>query len=83
MEFYKTDKGVADYIKMADGYDGKELIAELRPQLNPGAAVLELGMGPGKDLDLLAEHYTVTGSDFSDIFLDRYRPDIFRSYLLQ
>lgn len=73
MEFYNTEKGVADYIKMADGYDGKELIAELRPHLKPGATVLELGMGPGKDLDLLAEHYTVTGSDFSNIFLDKYR----------
>ena len=35
--------------------------------------MLELGMGPGKDLELLAEHYTVTGSDFSEVFLDRYR----------
>jgi trans-aconitate methyltransferase len=30
-------------------------------------------MGPGKDLDILAEYYTVTGSDSSQIFLDRYR----------
>lgn len=72
MEFYNSEKGVADYIKMADGYDGKKLIAKLRPHLKAGATVLELGMGPGKDLDLLAEHYTVTGSDFSAKFLDRY-----------
>ncbi len=30
-------------------------------------------MGPGKDLALLAEHFTVTGSDLSEIFLRRYR----------
>jgi len=75
MGFYHTDKGVADYIKLADGYDGKELIAELTLHLKPGATVLEPGMGPGKDLHLLARHYTVTGSDFSKIFLDRYRAD--------
>ena len=68
---------------MADGYDGKELIAELQQHLKPGATVLELGMGPGKDLDLLAEHYTVTGSDFSNIFLDRYRADHPDADLLQ
>jgi cyclopropane fatty-acyl-phospholipid synthase-like methyltransferase len=83
MEFYNTEKGVADYIKMADGYDGRELIAELRPNLKPGETVLELGMGPGKDLDLLAEHYTVTGSDFSNIFLDGYRADNPDADLLQ
>lgn len=83
MEFYHTEKGVADYIEMADGYDGKELIAELLPHLKPGATVLELGMGPGKDLDLLAEHYTVTGSDFSSIFLDRYRTENPDADLLQ
>ena len=41
--------------------------------LPDGGTLLELGMGPGKDLDLLAEHYRVTGSDFSNAFLDRYR----------
>lgn len=73
MRFYETEKGVADYIEMADGYDGKELIARLQSHLQPGATVLELGMGPGKDMVILAESYSVTGSDFSDVFLDRYR----------
>lgn len=83
MEFYTSEKGVADYIKMADGYDGKALIAELRQHLEPGATVLELGMGPGKDLDLLREHYTVTGSDFSNVFLERYRAEYPDADLLQ
>ena len=30
-------------------------------------------MGPGKDLDMLAKHYQVTGSDLSGVFLDLYR----------
>lgn len=58
---------------MADGYDGRELVAILRMHLPAGSTVLELGMGPGKDLDLLAQTYTVTGSDSSKIFLELYR----------
>ena len=73
MSFYHTEKGVADYISMADGYDGKEMINVLQRHLDPGKSVLELGMGPGKDLDLLSVHYSATGSDFSAIFVDRYR----------
>jgi len=72
MKFYNTEQGVADYIAMAEGYDGRELIAELQNYLQPGTTVLELGMGPGKDLDMLKERYTATGSDYSKIFLDRY-----------
>ena len=73
MDIYTTEKGIADYIKMAEGYDGRELIDELRKHLPDGATVLELGMGPGKDLDMLKEHYEATGSDYSRAFLDRYR----------
>ncbi len=60
---------------MADGYDGAELIALLRRYLPEGSSVLELGMGPGKDLDLFRQSYRVTGSDISRVFLDRYRKD--------
>lgn len=54
---------------MAKGYNGRELIAVLNKYLPAGAMVLELGMGPGKDLNLLAQRYTVTGSDTSREFL--------------
>ena len=30
-------------------------------------------MGPGKDVDLLSKYFNVTGSDNSEIFLERYR----------
>ena len=73
MNYYDDGKNVEDYIKMADGYDGRELIDLLREHLPAGSTVLELGMGPGTDLDLLAEHFQVTGSDRSAIFVERYR----------
>ena len=58
---------------MAEGYDGKALIEALKTYLPEGSTVLELGIGPGKDLDILNHSYTVTGSDTSHIFLDRYK----------
>ncbi len=75
MEFYDDEENVESYVQMAEGYDGRELVAVLRQHLPAGSKVLELGMGPGKDLTLLAEAYTVTGSDRSEIFLRRYRRD--------
>lgn len=73
MSYYDDPQNVEQYIKMAEGYDGRELIPLLRQVLADGSTVLELGMGPGVDLDLLAQHYQVTGSDMSDVFLERYR----------
>ncbi len=58
---------------MAEGYDGGELVDVLKKYLPPGSTILELGMGPGKDLALLAEAFDATGSDRSDVFLRRYR----------
>lgn len=75
MSFFDNVENVNQYIKMAEGYDGRELVQVLRKYLLAGAAVLELGMGPGKDLDLLGIHYHATGSDNSRIFLDKYRQD--------
>lgn len=73
MGFFDTEEGVDQYEKMADGYDGRDLVGRLRRHLVPGATVLELGMGPGKDLDLLSEHFEAVGSDASEVFLSRYR----------
>ncbi len=58
---------------MSRKYDGRELIAKLKDYLPKGATVLELGMGPGKDLDILSQSYSVTGSDNSALFLNLYR----------
>ena len=73
MGYYDEKKNVEEYVKMAEGYDGQELIQILRRHLKPGATVLELGIGPGKDFELLSEHFQVTGSDNSAVFLERYR----------
>lgn len=69
---YDTTDGVEEYAAMAEGYDGRTHVARLAQLLPPGADVLELGMGPGVDLDLLAKTFTVVGSDQSQAFLDRY-----------
>lgn len=50
--FYDEEKTANQYIAMADGYDGRELIDVLRAHLPDGASILELGMGPGVDLDI-------------------------------
>lgn len=72
MTFWDDRKNVNDYIKMAQGFDGEELIEILKKHLPEGRTVLELGMGPGKDLDILGRTYQVTGSDYSQVFLDMY-----------
>jgi cyclopropane fatty-acyl-phospholipid synthase-like methyltransferase len=73
MGYYDTERGVEEYVEMAKGYDGAQLIDVLKGYLPAGSAVLEVGMGPGVDLDILARTYAVTGSDYSQVFLDRYR----------
>jgi trans-aconitate methyltransferase len=73
MSFYDDPKNAEDYIKMAKGYDGAELIEILHTYLRPQSSLLELGMGPGVDLDILAKRYQVTGSDSADYFLQRYK----------
>ncbi len=58
---------------MSDGYDGRAIVEVIGKYLVPGSTVLEVGMGPGKDIPLLEEHYRVTGSDISQAFIDLYR----------
>jgi len=73
MGYFDERKNVNEYIRMVEDYDGRELIDILKMHLPIESTVLELGMGPGKDLDLLAQTYTVTGSDSSSVFLELYR----------
>lgn len=53
MGYFDDEKNVQNCLEMAEGYDGAELIQVLRDYLLAGASGLELGMGPGKDLDIL------------------------------
>ena len=73
MGFYDEEKTAREYIAMAEGYDGSDLIAALSQHLPEGASVLEIGMGPGTDLDILRKTYRATGSDSSRFFIDLYR----------
>jgi cyclopropane fatty-acyl-phospholipid synthase-like methyltransferase len=73
MGFYDDEETARQYISMAEGYDGRELIEILSSHLPQKSSVLEIGMGPGVDLKILKQHFQVTGSDNSQFFLDRYR----------
>ena len=73
MGYYHTQEGVQEYIEMAEGYDGRELVNVLKKHLRNNSTVLELGMGPGKDLAILSGSFQVTGSDKSELFLERVR----------
>jgi len=73
MNYFHQEKNVEKYIQMAKGHDGQDLISDLIRYLPPDSSVLEIGMGPGTDLTLLDKYYRVTGSDISEIFLERYR----------
>jgi trans-aconitate methyltransferase len=73
MGFFDTEEGVQEYLEMAKGHDGRELIEKLSDYLPADSTVLELGMGPGNDLEILSKRYEVTGSDNSNLFIERYR----------
>ena len=70
---YLQAEGAAEYAEARVGIDGALLISELRSFVESGKRVLEIGMGPGIDLLLLAEHYEVTGSDYSRHFTERFK----------
>lgn len=73
MSYFDVEDNVDGYLKMVADYDGGPLIATFAERVPAGARVLEIGMGGGADLDLLAEAgYEATGSDASSVFLQRY-----------
>jgi cyclopropane fatty-acyl-phospholipid synthase-like methyltransferase len=81
--YYENPANVESYSKFTPAHDGALLVDALSAHLPEGSTVLELGMGPGKDYKLLAQHFKVTGSDFSSAFLDRYRAQDPAAELLQ
>lgn len=82
-DYYENAANVENYSKFTPAHDGALLVDMLSAWLPEGATVLELGMGPGKDFKLLSERYKVTGSDFSNAFLERYRAQDSAADLLQ
>tara|TARA_R110001592_G_scaffold78594_3_gene235548 strand:- start:1196 stop:1765 length:570 start_codon:yes stop_codon:yes gene_type:complete len=70
-EYYHTSASVDEYIKLAKGVNGQELIGKLKQILPTKSNILELGSGPGSDWEILSKDYDVTGSDNSKEFLLR------------
>ena len=68
-EYYKTPESVNEYIKLAKGVNGAELIEQLKKYVKKNASILELGSGPGADWEILSKDFNVTGSDFSLEFI--------------
>ncbi len=73
LNYYENEKNVEHYSKFTPAHDGALLIDTLVEQLPEGSSVLEIGIGPGKDFKALKKHFAVTGSDFSKLFLKKYR----------
>jgi cyclopropane fatty-acyl-phospholipid synthase-like methyltransferase len=71
MDFYNDPVKVDEYESMCEEYDGSELYRELDKHLTNNSTLLELGSGPGNDIDYFKKKYKVTGSDLSDEFLMR------------
>ena len=76
MAYFDDIKNVQNYIKMVEdteGYDPNIIIDEFKKYVAKGSKVLELGMGPGKDFDILKQTFEMAGSDSSEVFIDLYR----------
>jgi trans-aconitate methyltransferase len=73
MSLYDTDDGVDQYVAMRSDTNGAAHVDRLKELLPEGAQVLELGMGPGVDFDLLRHYFSVLGTDTSFVFLERYQ----------
>ena len=71
MGYFETEEGVDQYLGMVSGPD-RGMVERLSRLLPAGATVLEIGMGPGHDLQLLADRYRVVGTDRSPIFVQRF-----------
>ena len=69
--YYHTKQSVEEYIRLAEGYNGGDLIERLKSILPTDSSLLELGSGPGTDWELLNSNYKVTGSDNSTEFVKR------------
>lgn len=83
MEYYENKKNVESYLKFIPSHDGRMLVDKLVAALPDGSKVLEIGIGPGKDFELLSRHFDVVGSDYSREFLRLYRLRNDRAHLIQ
>ena len=83
MGYYDTKKGIQEYTARSEKWGGQKLIKILKKHLPKNSTLLELGMGPGRDFDILKKIYSTTGSDCSKAFLDRYKKSNKKANLLK
>ena len=70
-DFFDDISNVEQYIDMCKDYNPSFIITELKSYLKEGKTMLELGSGPGHDLKALKDLYKMTGSDRSEIFVEK------------
>lgn len=73
MKFFMKEENVNQYINMTKEYDPTAIVNKVKKYLPKGSTLLELGMGEGKDLELLSKDYKVLGSDNSEVFINKYK----------
>lgn len=69
MSYFHDLDNASEYARECEHCDATEQVALLHDVLAVNASILELGSGPGNDLELLSRHYDVAGSDESPAFL--------------
>jgi trans-aconitate methyltransferase len=72
MDYFDNEKNVNHYIKMMAGENNDYIINEVFLNLTHKKRLLELGLGAGKDFDILKKEFDIVGSDKSQHFLDAY-----------
>lgn len=82
-KYYMTKESVEEYIRMAGGHDGGQIIEKIEKFLAAGASMLELGSGPGTDWKILDGRYKVCGSDLSPEFLEHLRANFPQGEFIQ
>ncbi len=73
MDYFMSRQNVDLYTGMMADYDNSFIINEVKKAVPSGSLLLEVGMGTGADLLCLAQHYNVTGSDSSPLFVDDFK----------
>ncbi len=72
-EFFLDEDNVQQYVNMTADYDGSWFLEQFKKYIPGTYKALELGMGPGKDLENIRQIYNVVGSDYSFIFAELYK----------
>jgi ubiquinone/menaquinone biosynthesis C-methylase UbiE len=83
MGYYDTKHGIEEYIRRSQDWESPKIVKILRKYIPKHATLLELGMGPGRDFEILQKIYQATGSDKSKKFLDRYKKTHKKSRLVK